>query len=357
MNYRESIDYLNSISNPLKKTGLKGIEETLISLGSPQDGQKYIHVAGTNGKGSVCAMLSSVFTEAGYKTGLFTSPHLIRYNERMKINGVDISDYEFAELLTRVVDSSKAHKHSMGVFESLTAAALLWFSEKECDIVILEVGLGGEFDFTNVIKEKELAVITPIGFDHTAILGNTLSEIAEAKAGILKNTDSAVLALQYGYEIVDNRILKSERDFSDEEIMKVIRERCELRNISLHIPRIQNFRLISESLEGEDFLSDYIKEPIRLNLIGKYQLFNALTVLEVIEILRNKNWKLPKEALLRGLGNAKWPARFELLHKDPVFILDGAHNGHGVNACVDSLISLFASKKIVYILGMLNDKD
>ena len=185
MNYEECLQYISEIPWTSRKVGLHRIKALLEALGRPDKDLKFIHVAGTNGKGSVCAMLDAVLRAAGLRTGLFTSPHLEKYNERMKVDGKDISDKEFAEVISKVRTAADTLDESPSEFEILTAAGLLWFKEKKCDIVILEVGLGGEFDSTNVIESKELAIITPIGFDHTAILGNTLGEIASAKAGII----------------------------------------------------------------------------------------------------------------------------------------------------------------------------
>ena len=196
MNYEEALNYIKEIPWTSRKPGLHRINALLDKLGRPDKDLRFIHVAGTNGKGSVCAMLDAVFRAQGLKTGLFTSPHLEKYNERMKVNGKDISDREFAALIAKLADTVKTMKslqdfESPSEFEILTAAGILWFKEKKCDIVVLEVGLGGELDSTNAIISKELAVITPIGFDHTAILGNTLSEIAGAKAGIICYIPSA----------------------------------------------------------------------------------------------------------------------------------------------------------------------
>jgi len=357
MNYDEALEYINSIPWTSRKVGLHRINELLNTLGRPDENLKFIHVAGTNGKGSVCAMLASVFKEAGFKTGLFTSPHLVKYNERIRIDGEDIPDQGLAEVITLVAESAKACSEEPSEFEILTAAGLLWFAKNNCDIVILEVGLGGEFDSTNAIRHKELAVITPIGFDHMAILGNTLSRIAEAKAGIIKNTGDAVIALQCGYCIQNGMISKTGREDDDNALMEVFKEKCLKEGAEMHVPDIQGFKVISENVEGECFKSAYFRRELELSLIGDYQLMNALTVLEVIKVLKKDGWKISAQAVRSGLKKAAWPARFEVLHNNPVFILDGAHNGHGISAAVDSLKSLFPGNRIVYILGMLNDKD
>ena len=353
MNYSESINYINEIPWTKRNPGLHRIKELLEKLGRPDRELKFIHVAGTNGKGSVCAMLASVFKEAGFNTGLFTSPHLVKYNERMKVNGEDISDTELAECITEVAeavtelseeaDMAGEEYESPSEFEILTAAGLLWFKKKQCDIVILEVGLGGEFDSTNVIDNKKLAIITPLGYEHTAILGNTMEEIAGAKAGIISEGCNVVLALQGEESVV---------------IKKVVGDKCLLKNAELHIPDITGFKVLSSGLDGQVFESAYSAEPLRLNLMGEYQLLNALTVLEAVKVYNESNdYPVSEDAVRCGLEKVTWGARFEVLSKEPVFILDGAHNPHGINAAVKSLKALFGDKKIVYIVGMLGDKN
>lgn len=363
MNYTEALQYINEIPWTARKPGLDRIKKLLDKLGRPDRKLKYVHVAGTNGKGSVCAMLASVFIEAGFNTGLFTSPHLMKYNERMKVNGTDITDRELAKCITKVAkaaDEMKEEAASINVdyespseFEILTAAGLLWFKEKKCDIVVLEVGLGGEFDSTNVIENKELAIITPLGYEHTAILGNTIEEIATAKAGIISEGSHVILAAR---KMKDNG-----KDAV--KIEKTVANICKEKNAVLHIPDIKDIRKIKEDLSGQEFISAYYKAPMKLNLLGEYQLRNVLTVLEAVKVLNeNHKVKTGKKLILashvkKGLLKVCWPARFEVLNSKPVFILDGAHNPHGIEAAVTSLKSLFGKKKIIYIVGMLGDKN
>ena len=363
MNYSESLKYINEIPWTMRKPGLGRIKALLEELGRPDKKLRFVHVAGTNGKGSVCAMLASVFKEAGLKTGLFTSPHLVKYNERMKVNGEDISDKELADCISKVADAVKAlslesantgtEYESPSEFEILTAAGLLWFKKKKCDIVVLEVGLGGEFDSTNVIENKELAIITPLGYEHTAILGNTIEEIAKAKAGIISTGCDVILAAQ-----------DANHDTKDaSKIKKVVTEVCNRKNAVLHITNLKNIHKLQEDLNGQEFETSYYKTPVKLNLTGEYQLQNVLTVLEAVKVLNEKNKRLTGKkliaapALRRGLMKVIWPARFEVLSKKPVFILDGAHNPHGIEAAVRSLKALFGRKKIIYIVGMLGDKN
>ena len=345
-NYEEAVKYIESIPWTMRKPGLHRMTELMHLLGNPQDRLRFIHIAGTNGKGSTSAMLASVCKEAGYKTGLFTSPHLVKYNERMKFNGEDISDEELAEIIFQVSEKASLMDEEPSEFEVLTAAGFLWFSRKKCDIVVLEVGLGGELDSTNVIKNKELAIITPIGFDHTAILGDSIEEIAKAKAGIITEGCNVVTAFQN-----TNGVL-------GEKINEIIRSKCESVHAKLHIPDFESIKPISSTVSGQVFASSYTKEPISLNLIGAYQLQNASTVLEAIKVLNmGLTIRIEEDAVYSGLKNVTWAARFEVLSKDPVFILDGAHNDHGVSAAVRSLKEIFGDKKIIYILGILSDKN
>lgn len=366
-NYEDAIKYINAIPWTSRSVGLHRINELLDELGRPDKDIKFIHVAGTNGKGSTCAMLVSVLKEAGYKTGLFTSPHLIKYNERMKINDVEISDADLADMIQKVAGAVERigvrykkngrEYETPSEFEVLTAAGLLWFNENRCDIVVLEVGLGGEFDSTNAIKGKEVAVITPIGFDHTAILGNTLGKIASAKAGIITEACDVVCSLQSRDRVAGNEYPSVEQLAKDMEILNVISDRCKNKHARLHIPDTVGFKTVSKDIEGLCFRSRYYDEPLRLNLIGEYQLVNALTVLEIIRVLNKKSYNIDENAVRRGLEKVRWAARFEVLSKSPVFILDGAHNEHGIDAAVDALRYLFGEKKIIYILGILSDKN
>ena len=386
MDYNSCLEYINKIPWTARKVGLHRIKALLEVLGRPDKDLRFIHVAGTNGKGSVCAMLESVLRAAGYRTGLFTSPHLLRYNERMKVDNRDISDDEFAEVISRVAatvdkieqklnntgdlesgkDSGGKNKkrhidketwESPSEFEILTAAGILWFKEKKCDIVILEVGLGGEFDSTNAIEKKELAVITPIGFDHTAILGNTLREIASAKAGIITEGSDVVVSRQGREGLIANEYPLKEVLTDKMSILNVFSSRCIEKKAKLHIPDTFGFKLISKDIDGQVFKSRYYDEPLRLSLVGEYQLLNALTVLESIRVLNKKGYKISKQAVEQGLKTVRWAARFEVLNRNPIFILDGAHNEHGIDAAVEALRWLFGDRKITYILGILSDKN
>lgn len=339
MDYKEAIRFISEIPWTKREKGLGRIKVLLDMLGNPQDSLRFVHIAGTNGKGSTAAMLASIFKSAGLKTGLFTSPHLVKYNERIKIDNEDISDDNLAELITLIETKTDLMEETPTEFEILTAAGMLWFAQNGCDIVVLEVGLGGEFDSTNIIKTKELAIITAIGFDHTAILGDTIEEIASAKAGIITEDCDVILYRQ------------------SEKITAVIREKCEKMNARLHISDTDSLELLETNTAYQCFRTAYLQDPAVLTLTGKFQLQNALVVLEACRVLKERGIGIEDKDILKGLRDVRWYSRFEILSNKPVFILDGAHNDHGINAIVDSLSAMFPEKKIIYILGVLGDKN
>lgn len=339
MNYDEAINYICSTPWTTRERGHMRILELLEKLGNPHKNMKYIHVAGTNGKGSTSAMIASILECAGYKTGLFTSPHLLKYNERMKIDDQDISGEELAEIMTEIAPIADEMIVSPSEYELLSAAGFLWFARHKCDIVVLEVGMGGELDSTNVIEDKEAAVITAIGYDHMAILGNTLEEITSTKAGIITGETDVVLYNQA------------------ENIMEVVRNKCEETGSRLHISDENSIRIISRNVDYQELLCDTFNRTVKFPLIGNYQIRNLAVVLEVCKVLKAKGYNLNEDIICEGIEHTRWATRFEVVGKNPVFIIDGAHNEQGINAAVDSLKTMFPDKKIVYILGVLADKS
>lgn len=337
MNYLETIDYINSITWLGAKLGLHRITGLLEDIGNPQDKLKFIHVGGTNGKGSVCSMLSSIFEKSGYKVGLFTSPYVNFFNERMQINNVPISDEELAEVATFIRPYADRMDDSPTEFELNTAIAMEYFSRNDCNIVILEVGMGGELDSTNVIKTPELAILTAIGLDHVKELGGTIEAIAKTKAGIIKNDTDVLLYRQ------------------SVDIEEIIIEEAKKKASRLYFPDFEKIRPINLDIMSQTF--EYDKEEFSIPLIGTYQLFNAAMVLKAVEILNKKGWKLEKQTVKEGLSSTKWPGRFEVLRKDPVFIVDGAHNHHGIKATAKSIKDHFKERKVVFLLGVMADKD
>lgn len=337
MNYTESLDYLLASEWFGSKPGTERVGGLLEKLGNPQEGLKYIHITGTNGKGSCAAMAASVLKAAGYKTGLYTSPYLYRFNERMQINSKQIDDEVLAELMTRVRPAADAMEEHPTVFEMITAAALLWFKEESCNVVVLEAGMGGSGDATNVISAPEAAVIMNIGLDHVGILGNTVEEIAREKAGIIKRGCDCVL-----YE-------------QSESVEGIVRERCEAEGVSL---RVADFSAISsefDSLFGQSFT--YRGEPYALPLLGAHQLKNAAVVLELVEVLRARGWKLEQTDVEHGLYAVSWPGRFELLSDEPMFVVDGGHNPQCALTVRDNLLHYFPDSRRILLMGILRDKD
>lgn len=337
MDIKEALEYIDGMLWFGSKPGLSRVSALLGKLGDPQKKLKFIHIAGTNGKGSCAAMTASVMKAAGYRTGLFTSPYLARFNERMQINGHEIEDGELAALVAELKPIAEAMDEHPTEFELITAAAMLWFSRRRCDIVVLEVGLGGRLDATNVIDTPEAAVIMNIGLDHTKVLGDTVELIAAEKAGIIKPGCDCVLYQQ------------------PESVERVIEARCKELGAKLHEA---DFSLISrefDSLEGQVF--SYKGNAYAIPLLGANQLKNAAVVVELANVLRGKGWKIEQEELEHGLYAVSWPARFELVHDEPYFVVDGGHNPQCAAAVVENLDNYFPDKKRVLLVGVLRDKD
>ena len=338
MTYEEALSYIHSICWKGSKLGLDRTRELLGKLDDPQKELKFIHIAGTNGKGSTAAMLSSILEEAGYRVGLYTSPFINRFNERMQVNHQPIPDEELAALTEYVRPHADAMADSPTEFELITALAMVWFARQKCDIVVLEVGMGGELDSTNIIDVPEAAVIAAMGLDHVKELGPTMADIARAKAGIIKEGGRVV---SYG---------------GNPEADEVIAAVCRARNASLCQPDFSAIVPGDFSLEGQTF-SYKGWRSLRIPLVGAYQMNNAAVVLETVEVLRQRGWSVSDEAVRQGLADTRWPARFEVLRRDPVFIVDGGHNPHGIRATAESLRRLFPGRKITFVTGVMADKD
>ena len=338
MTYEEALSYIHSICWKGSKLGLDRTRELLGKLDDPQKELKFIHIAGTNGKGSTAAMLSSILEEAGYRVGLYTSPFINRFNERMQVNHQPIPDEELAALTEYVRPHADAMADSPTEFELITALAMVWFARQKCDIVVLEVGMGGELDSTNIIDVPEAAVIAAMGMDHVKELGPTMADIARAKAGIIKEGGRVV---SYG---------------GNPEADEVIAAVCRARNASLCQPDFSAIVPGDFSLEGQTF-SYKGWRGLRIPLVGAYQMNNAAVVLETVEVLRQRGWSVSDEAVRKGLADTRWPARFEVLRRDPVFIVDGGHNPHGIRATAESLSRLFPGRKITFVTGVMADKD
>ena len=321
MDYKEALEYIDGMSWFGSRPGLERVGELLHRLGDPQKKLKYVHVAGTNGKGSASAMLASVLKAAGYKTGLFTSPYLSRFNERMQINGKEIENDVLADIVSRVKPIAESMDEHPTEFELMTAAALLWYAEEKCGIVVLEVGLGGRFDATNIIDAPEAAVIMNIGLDHTKVLGDTVEKIAFEKAGIIKPGCDVILYQQ------------------SESVTDVVRARCEEQGARLHIADFSQIVSEFDSLDGQVF--DYKGDAYAIPLLGAHQLKNAAVAVETVQVLRGRGWKLEQDAVEHGLYAVSWPARFEVVADEPYFVVDGGHNPQCARTVVDNLRNYF----------------
>ena len=338
MSYESTLKYIHNVKWQGSKPGLERTQTLLKALGNPEKSLKFVHIAGTNGKGSAAACIAAVLQKAGYKTGLYTSPYIIRFNERMQVNGVHISDEELELLTDEIRPHADAMTDTPTEFELITALAMKYFLYKKCDVVVLEVGMGGELDSTNVIDTPEVAVITAIGLDHTADLGPTLADVARAKAGIIKNDGDVVL---YGGENI---------------VEDIFEKTCSERNSVLHRTDFSRLNIRRYELDGVTFdFAPY--QNIVLPLVGTYQPKNAALAITALECLRDKGWRITDADIVSGLSEVKWPGRFEILMRRPVFVLDGAHNPHGIEATSESLRTHFPGRKIVFMIGVMADKD
>ncbi|MCI8590711.1 MAG: bifunctional folylpolyglutamate synthase/dihydrofolate synthase [Clostridiales bacterium] len=338
MNYQEALSYIHSVSWLGSKPGLDRITELCRRIGNPQDSLRFIHVAGTNGKGSFCAMLESILRASGYETGLFTSPYIEHFRERMQVSGKPITDEELADITSYIKPHAEAMEDTPTEFELVTAISFLYFKRKGCRIVILETGMGGRLDSTNVIHPPIMSVITGIAADHTEYLGDTLEQIASEKAGIIK-PGSIVL---YGGE--------------EESIQAIIEKKAADEGCSFHCVDQTALSNVCLTIDGTSF--DYgTYKNLHIQLRGDYQLINAAKVITAADILRKGGVKITDDSLRIGLANAKWKGRFEVLAKNPDVIFDGAHNIEGMQHALSSMQGYYPGKKIAIVMGVMKDKE
>lgn len=328
----EAVELIHQRAWVGQKPGLERIRRLLGRLGNPQEKLKFVHIAGSNGKGSTAAMLASVLTAAGLKTGLYTSPHLWRFHERFQVDGVPIPGEELVEIAVQVLAAAEDETE----FELMTAIGMVHFLRSKCDIVVLETGLGGRLDSTNIIPSPEAAVITHIGLEHTELLGDTLDKIAAEKAGIIKEGCSVVLYEQ-GFDLYG-----------------LFEEICRFRYSRLALAGSPV--VLSSGLEGQTFTYRG-SGPYHIALLGEHQISNAAVVLETVKVLRQRGWEISEAALARGLEEARWPGRLELAWNSPNVILDGGHNPQCMEALARSLRGLYPEKKLLFLTGVLADKD
>lgn len=346
MNYQECIHYLEEEVGFGSVPGLERIKCLCERLGNPQQKLSVIHIAGTNGKGSAVAMLSSILKEAGYRVGTYTSPHLEKYNERFLINGKEISDEDFAReitLMKNICEELAAEGKAVPtLFEIVTGVAFHYFAEQKVDVLILEVGLGGRYDATNIVAEPLLSLIMSISIDHTDFLGDSIEKIAAEKAGIIKKNCPVVLYSQ------------------DEIVYNMVKDAADQMDAPFYCLNDAEIDVASQTLEGTVFSvknKSMSLEKVELPLLGSYQIGNCVTVLEACRVLKKRGLQLSEEAVRRGLKNAHWAGRMEICREEPLVILDGAHNEDGIHQLAKSLSVYFRDKKVTLILGVLGDKE
>lgn len=341
----DPVAWINTPRWQTSRLGLSRMVDLLERLGRPQDDLRFVHVAGTNGKGSVCAYLASVLQAAGYKVGLFTSPFILCFEERIRVNGENITSEELARAVQAVRPAAEAVEADTGdhptEFELMAAVAFEHFCAVGCDLVVLEVGLGGRLDATNVIEAPEVSVICRIGFDHTDLLGDTLAAIAGEKAGIVKAGAPVVSWPQ------------------ESEAMAVIEAVAAERGCELFVPDFS--QLAVEPLAGAALRRfSWQGQEFETRLLGSYQPFNAALALETVRVLRGRGWDIPEEAEVAGIASARWPGRFEMVAASPLTIVDGGHNPQGAEALAASLADLLGEEgrgSVDFALGVLADKD
>ncbi len=341
MTYKEALEKIHSLNKFGSRPGLDRVKRLLSDMGNPQDEVKYIHVAGTNGKGSVCALISSVLKSAGYKTGLFISPFITDFTERIQINSTPIPHEKLGELTEYVFSFvEKLNKEDIIIteFEFVTAVCFEYFKREKVDLAVLETGLGGLLDCTNVIKQNLCSVITSISLDHTDILGETIEEIAEQKCGIIKDTCPVVSSEQ------------------NEKAARVIKNSAIRHHSPLLFSTDIKVNILNENINGT--ILEFNGMNLELSLIGEHQIKNARTALAALAVLtKDADIKISKDAMRDGFKNAVNPARFEVLKKEPLIILDGAHNADGMLAFSKAVKKYTGGKKRILLMGMLSDKD
>ena len=338
MNLEQCIEYIHSKFRKGSIPGLHRMAELLEMLGNPHRELKYVHIAGTNGKGSTAAMSASILNAAGYRAGMFTSPYIYRFHERIQLCGEQIADEDLVEVVNYVYPYAERMADPPTEFELVCAIAFEYYRRKKADIIVLECGMGGLLDATNVIECPEVAVITNIGLDHTEVLGNTVEAIAETKAGIFKKNGQAVI-------------------YRGTPSVEAVFERiCAERNVKLRKADFAGVNNKSCDLFGQVFDCGDWKD-IELPLLGEHQMFNASVVLSITEALKERGWNITEEHIREGLRTVTWPGRFDVVSRDPLFIIDGGHNPQCIQALVKNIRDYLADRRVIALAGVLADKD
>ncbi|SHJ91235.1 dihydrofolate synthase / folylpolyglutamate synthase [Hathewaya proteolytica DSM 3090] len=342
MDITQAMNYIEKMSSLGSVPGLEMTMELCRRLGSPQEQLKFVHIAGTNGKGSTMTYLSSILQKHGMRVGRYSSPAVFSYFEKFQINGININESTFLIILEKVKEAAESMAcEGLGhptVFEMETALAFLYFKEEHCDIVLLETGMGGTLDATNIVKNTLVAVIAKVSMDHMDFLGNTIEKIAENKAGIIKKGCHVVSAAQ------------------SVEAEKVITKKAQQEKCKISYVANKKITLYKCELNKQVFSYDsYSKLEISMN--GTFQLENAALSLEICKALKDEGINISEQSIRYGLLDAKWPGRFSLISKNPTFIVDGAHNEDASVKLAQSIDKYFKGKKVIYIMGILKDKE
>lgn len=347
MNYQEAIEFIHSTYKFGSKLGLQNISKLTELLGNPQNSYKIIHVAGTNGKGSTSNMIHDVLMSSGYKTGLFISPYLEEFTERIQVSKKHIEKESLARITNLVKEKidimlKEGYNHPTE-FEVVTAIGFKYFEEQQIDFLVLEVGLGGRFDATNVVTNTLVSVITSISYDHMEYLGDTLEKIAFEKAGIIKENSSVVIYPQ------------------EDIIVNTIKNVAKNKNTQVFETNKENIEKLKGNLTGQWF--KYLKTDIfdlpeiKMNFLGEHQLYNVLTALRALEVVKQLGYNITEESIIKGLDNCRFAGRFEILQENPVIVLDGGHNINGIEYFAKAVKENFEDNKIILFFGMLKDKN
>lgn len=347
MNYNEALQFIHESHKFGMRLGLDNIKKLLELLGDPQNNLKIIHVAGTNGKGSTCSFISSILKESGYKVGLYTSPFLETFTERIRVNGENISEEEVGKIVSLIKEKieimvSEGYSYPTE-FEIVTAMAFYYYNQEKVDFVALEVGLGGRYDATNVIDKPVVSAITSISLDHTGILGDTLAKIAFEKGGIIKEDCPTIVYPQQeeASEVIKNICAEKKSKYIE----------CDFKNIEIKSSNI-NSQIYNCNINGKEL------RDLEIKLIGDHQIKNSIVALNVIEYLNDiKITNISEENIRKGLLETKWPGRIEKISENPMFIIDGAHNEEGAKSLANSIDKYFENKNKILVIGMLEDKD
>ncbi|MBN1366430.1 MAG: bifunctional folylpolyglutamate synthase/dihydrofolate synthase [Dehalococcoidales bacterium] len=355
MNYQEALAYIYSFTDYEKTPvphaaanyDLRRMDELLAYFDNPHLKTKSVHVTGTKGKGSTAVMIASVLTAAGYRTGLYTSPHLLTLRERIRTGRELISEAELVDIVSKIKPAAeevnrRATYGKLTTFEILTTLAFIYFAEKDAGFQVLEVGMGGTYDATNVIKNPEVCVITPVSYDHTEVLGDTIAMIAGEKSGIIKPGCVVVASPQ------------------QPEAMEVIRHRCIKQNaVLIQVGSDVKWRLEHREINHQTFMvgGRLGSHEIAIPLLGEHQLINAATAIAAIEVLMERGFKISEKSVIQGMSEVEWPGRFQIIRHYPTVVLDGAHNADSALKLRQTLEQYFNFQKAILIIGASSDKD